>query len=154
MNFPIPKEHLELLGLVRLADYLGVDDFLHVAARWLGVSVTAITNSNSVRKVYQLIRGRYRASKDKGMWSHGVCAWCFRPVYLQAVVPCMLKPGNLTTLGAFEVYQRLPTTHLAPQPRVKYEKDVMTEICTEILKLLCRADGLILKTSMRVFSAR
>ena len=50
-HFLIPEKHLEMLGLVRLADYLGVDDFLKAAARWLGVSVTAITNSNSIRNV-------------------------------------------------------------------------------------------------------
>ena len=30
-NFPIPPTHLEMLGLVRLADHVGVDNFMVVA---------------------------------------------------------------------------------------------------------------------------
>ena len=87
-NYPIPSEHLEMLGLVRLADFLGVDSFLESAARWLDVSITAISNHNSVHSVFQLIRGRYRASRDKKKRSHGVCVWCFRPIHLTVEVPC------------------------------------------------------------------
>ena len=44
-NFPIPSEHLEMLGLVQLADFLGMDDFLESAAGWLDVSVNALTTT-------------------------------------------------------------------------------------------------------------
>ena len=87
-NFAIPAKHLELLELVRLADFLGMDSFMESAARWLGVSVCAISNHNPVREVYQLIRGRYRACRHKKERNHGVCVWCIRPIYLDVHVPC------------------------------------------------------------------
>ena len=48
-NFTIPPEHMEILGLVWLADFLGMDDFLDVAAWWLDVSINAILNQNCVK---------------------------------------------------------------------------------------------------------
>ena len=87
LNYPPPTEHLELFGMVRLADFLGMDGFMETAAMWLGVSVSAISNHNSVQSVLQLIRGRYRAPKDKSSKYHGDCAWCGRSVYVEHYLP-------------------------------------------------------------------
>ena len=43
--------------LVRLADFVGSDDFLTTVARWLGVDRDAIANHNSIRLVQGLIQG-------------------------------------------------------------------------------------------------
>ena len=51
MNYPPPTQHIELLGMVRMADFLGVDSFMETAAMWLGVRASAISNHNSVRSV-------------------------------------------------------------------------------------------------------
>ena len=36
-NYPPPAEHLDLFGMLRLADFLGVDSSIETAATWLGV---------------------------------------------------------------------------------------------------------------------
>lgn len=43
--------------MVRLVDYVGVDNFLQAAAGWLDVGVHEISNVNPVGRVFQLIRG-------------------------------------------------------------------------------------------------
>ena len=87
-NFCIPSDHMEMLGLVRLADYVGMDDFLEVVAKWLEVSVMAISNHNPVRRVHQLIRGRYRASRHKQSRPYGYCGVCKSWIYAANEAPC------------------------------------------------------------------
>ena len=92
-DYPIPTTHLELLTMVRLADYVGADDYLKAAARWLDVGVDSISNINPIRHVYQLIRGRYRASRHNSQkHHHGLCAWCNQFIEEEVVVPC--KPSG------------------------------------------------------------
>ena len=79
---------MEMLGLIRLADFVGVDTFLTEAARWLDVSVDAIANHNAVRNVHQLVRGRYRASRHNKEKGDGICVWCSKPIRMDFVVPC------------------------------------------------------------------
>ena len=62
-DYKIPPTNLEMLTVVRLEDYVGADDFLQAAVRWLDVGVHNISNVNPVGKVLQLIRGCYRASR-------------------------------------------------------------------------------------------
>ena len=57
--------------------------------------LTVMKHFLTARKVYQLIQGRYRASRDKQKLSHGVCAWCFWPVCPQTVMPCKPKPDSV-----------------------------------------------------------
>ena len=82
----IPPSHNELFSLVRLADFLGVDRFLDVAAGWLDVNKDAILNHNPIRNVRGLIRGRYRASADKRKkikkLSSTTCSYCWDPILL------------------------------------------------------------------------
>ena len=91
-SFVIPSTHNELVGLVRLADYMGVDTFLKAASLWLDVSVDAISNHNPVGKVYKLIRGRYRASRHKGCIDNmtELCIYCFKRITLSpaGMSPC------------------------------------------------------------------
>jgi hypothetical protein len=75
--------------MVRLA---GADAFLRAAAGWLDVGVHQISNVNSVGRVYQLIRGRYRASRHHSQDLHGLCAWCGQWIQKEVVVPC--RPSN------------------------------------------------------------
>ena len=84
-QYILPSSHGELLSLVRLADFLGVDEFMEVSARALGVSVDAISNHNPVRKVLSLIRGRYRASRhnrQKLQKKPVVCGFCHKLISL------------------------------------------------------------------------
>ena len=46
--FAIPSKYQEMFLLVRLAFFLGVDEFLVTVARWLGVDRDAISNHNSI----------------------------------------------------------------------------------------------------------
>ena len=89
-NYQIPKPHQEMLGLVRLADFVGVDFILEKAAKWLDVSVDAIANHNPVQNVHQLIRGRYQASQynNERALSLGVCVYCMCPIKNEVIVPC------------------------------------------------------------------
>ena len=45
-EFILPSYHGEMFSLVRLADFLGVEEFMEVYARVLEVSVDAISNHN------------------------------------------------------------------------------------------------------------
>jgi hypothetical protein len=56
-EYPIPSSHLEMFPKVRLADYVGANNFLKAAAGWLDVGVHEISNVNPVGRVYQLILG-------------------------------------------------------------------------------------------------
>ena len=69
-DYQIPPTHLEMLTMVRLADY---DDYLEAAARWLDVGVNSISNVNPVGEVLQLIQGRYRASRHNSQELDGLC---------------------------------------------------------------------------------
>ena len=57
----LPTDFRRTFQLVRLADFLGVDSFLELCASQLDVPIGELWNSNSIRKVRSLIRGRYRA---------------------------------------------------------------------------------------------
>ena len=59
-----PPTHLEMLTMVRLADYVGVD-YLEAAAKWLDVGVHSILNGNPVasRPARVLLKG-LRVSKE------------------------------------------------------------------------------------------
>ena len=74
--------------MVRLADYVGADDYLEAAARWPDVGVHSILNVNPVGKVLQLIHGRYRASRHNSQKLDGLCAWCNQWIEKEVVVPC------------------------------------------------------------------
>ena len=87
-HYTIPSSHLELLAMVRLADYVGADDFVRAAAGWLDMGVHEISNVNPVGRVYQLIRGRYRASRHHDKELTGLCAWCGQWMEKEVVVPC------------------------------------------------------------------
>ena len=50
-QFILPSSHGEMFSLVRLADFLGIDEFVEVSARVLGVSVDANSNQNSAGQV-------------------------------------------------------------------------------------------------------
>ena len=47
MNYPPPTQHIELLGMVRMADFLGMDSFMETAAMWLGVCLPSPTTTLS-----------------------------------------------------------------------------------------------------------
>ena len=81
-SFQPPTTHVEMFSLIRLADYVGVDSFLTAAARWLGVSVDAIANHNSIRSVWGLVRGCYRASQHirAQMFRPDICVYCYRAI--------------------------------------------------------------------------
>ena len=99
-SFAIPSTHNELVGLVRLADYMEVDTFLKAASLWLDVSVDAISNHNPVGKVYKLIRGRYRASRHKGCIDNmtELCIYCFKRIALSpaGMSPCCRRKCTST----------------------------------------------------------
>ena len=126
-NFPVPAEHMEMLGLVRLADFLGMDDFLEVAARWLDVSVNAILNHNSVRSVYQLIRGRFRASRHKKSQHIGHCCYCVSSIFSSAPAPC--RPQETRDLP------RCPCCNLEVHPEC-YPIAPQCSYCYEVFRVL------------------
>ena len=80
-SFVIPSTYNELVGLVRLADYLWIDSFMKAASMWLDVSVDAISNHNPVGKVRQLIRGCHRASCHNANKTE-LCVYCFKRIAL------------------------------------------------------------------------
>ena len=49
MNYPPPTQHTELLGMVSMADLLGVDSFMETAAMWLEVCLPSLITT--VRRV-------------------------------------------------------------------------------------------------------
>ena len=63
--------HLEMLTMVRLADYVGVDDYLEAAAKWLDVGVHSILNKNPVasRVARVLLKGP-EVSKEGKSYCH------------------------------------------------------------------------------------
>ena len=114
-----------MLGLVRLADFLGMDDFLELAARWLDVSVNAISNHNSVRSVYQVIRGRYRASRDKQRIHIGLCVRCCRSICPSVQSPCRPQLEDLP---------RSPCCNLPVHPKCKSPPQCRN--CYQLLRVL------------------
>ena len=59
-QFALPS-YQRLFQLVRLADFIGCEQFLEMVASRLGVAVPSINNANAIRTVRGLIRSRYRA---------------------------------------------------------------------------------------------
>ncbi len=91
-EFCIPSDNMELFKLVRLADYVGMDSFLVGAAKWLEVLPIQISNSMGVRKVYKLIRDRYRASENNKKGRCTICTGVFnRDPVRMARSPCCQK---------------------------------------------------------------
>ena len=77
-HYKLPS-YQRLFQLVRLADYIGCDQFLEMVASRLGVAVPMISNANPIRNVRGLIRSRYRAHSKfvQDIWSKGnKCAKC------------------------------------------------------------------------------
>ena len=83
-NYILPSSHGEMLSLVRLADFLGMEEFMEVSTRVLGVSVDAISNHNAIRNVRGLIRGRYRASRynRQNLPQKPICGYCHKFISL------------------------------------------------------------------------
>ena len=61
---------------------------MEMAAKWLDVSKDAIANHNAVRKLFQIIRGRYCATRVNKRKSHSLCVYCLWPIYLEVKIPC------------------------------------------------------------------
>ena len=76
-NYILPSSHGEMLSIVRLADFLGVEEFMEVSARAL--------DHNAIRNVRGLIRGRYQAScynRQKLPQKPMICGYCHKPISL------------------------------------------------------------------------